>query len=219
VDADRVQRGALLFLDPALSGDGSRSCSTCHPGGGRDGRAYREGEPVAHGSKGARDTPALFGAWQTPPYLWDGSEATLEGVVDRMLVVEMRGGALAQRDRAALADYLRSLRRFDRGRVEADGAPVEPATLSARRGFDVFRKSGCPACHAPPHFASRRIDDLGTGSGMNAPTLLGLGQSGPYGHDGRWPDLEQALLAILAARNVELTHPELQQLLAYLSLL
>ncbi len=209
----------MLFLDPALSGDGSRSCGQCHPGGGSDHKLYLGDEESEPGVAGGRDTPALFGVWQTPPYLWDGSAPTLEEAVDRMLEVEMRGGGPQAIDRSALLAYLRSLRRFDRGRVEPDGTPVEPATLSARRGFEIFGRSGCASCHAPPHFASRVSADLGTGTLINTPTLLGLSSSAPYGHDARWPDLEQAVLAVLAARGVELTHAELQQLIAYLGLL
>jgi len=50
LDPDLVQRGAALFLDPRLSGDGSRSCASCHPGGGADALVYRDGESVAPGA-------------------------------------------------------------------------------------------------------------------------------------------------------------------------
>ncbi|MEX2206861.1 MAG: cytochrome c peroxidase, partial [Myxococcota bacterium] len=54
LDPDLVQRGHALFLDARLSGDGSRTCSTCHPGGGADARVYLDGESVPPGSAGGR---------------------------------------------------------------------------------------------------------------------------------------------------------------------
>jgi len=52
LDADLVQRGAALFSDRRLSGDGSRSCASCHPGGGEDHQVYRNGESVEPGTPG-----------------------------------------------------------------------------------------------------------------------------------------------------------------------
>src|SRR5262245_41086289 len=54
LDAALVQRGQALFLDPGLSGDRSRACNTCHPGGASDGNLYRDGEPARAGDAGAR---------------------------------------------------------------------------------------------------------------------------------------------------------------------
>jgi len=219
LDPDLVQRGAVLFADARLSGDRSRACTTCHPGGGADREVYAAGEPVPAGTPDGRRTLPLRGLWQTAPYLWDGSAPTVGDAVDRMLAVEMRGGTLAGRDRDALVAYLLSLPPFDRGRIQPDGAPVEPATLSARRGFAVFAKAECSVCHPAPAFARSGLDDVGTGGSFAVPTLRGVSAAGPFGHDGRWPDLESAVRAIVAAEEVELTSDEMSQLLSYLKLL
>src|SRR5262249_42735492 len=138
LDPDLVQRGAILFSDPRLSGDGSRSCATCHPGGGSDYKVYRFGYPVPPYTEGGRRTLTLRGMWQTAPYLWDDSAPTVAGALDRMLAVEMLGGKVEGRDRDALETYLLSIPAFDRGRINPDGSVVEPATLSQRRGAAVF---------------------------------------------------------------------------------
>ncbi|MGH9888100.1 MAG: cytochrome c peroxidase, partial [bacterium] len=219
LDPDLVQRGAVLFSDARLSGDRSRACSTCHPGGGADHEVYAGGEPVPAGTPSGRRTLPLRGLWQTAPYLWDGSAPTVSDAVERMLAVEMRHGTLAGREREALVAYLLSLQPFDRGRVQPDGAPTEPTTLAARRGFGVFEQAKCVRCHPGPAFATSGLEDVGTGGEFAVPTLRGVSAGGPYGHDGRWPDLESAVRAIATAKKVELTPDEMSQLLAYLKLL
>ena len=62
IDPELQQRGALLFLDARLSGDGSRSCATCHPGGGSNARVYVADLEVEVGTEGGRDTQSLRGA-------------------------------------------------------------------------------------------------------------------------------------------------------------
>ena len=219
LDPDLVQRGAVLFVDLRLSGDSSRTCATCHPGGGADHLVYLAGESVSPGTDGGRRTLSLRGLWQTAPYLWDGSAATVAAAVERMLAVEMRGGELTGRDREALEMYLLSQKPFDRGRLKTDGAPVEPATLSARRGFAVFAKAECAVCHPAPAYTRGLLFDVGTGGKFAIPTLRGVSTAGPWGHDGRWPDLESAVRAIATARRVELSADEMNQLLEYLKLL
>jgi len=215
-DPDLVVRGARLFLDPGLSGDGTRSCATCHPGGSQDGQTYLGATPVEVGSPGARNTPTLQGVWQTPPYLWDGSLPTMHACIERMLRVEMGGATLTPIDRSALEAYVQSIPAADRGRIEADGTPRDPVTLSTRRGFELFRSSGCEACHPPPTFSVGRSYDMGTGHLIDTPSLLGLRDSAPYGHDGRWSTIEQSLRATLQEQQIRLSERQGFELLAYL---
>jgi cytochrome c peroxidase len=83
IDADLAQRGGILFLDTRLSGDGSRSCATCHPGGGSDGLVWLDDREVDAGTPEGRKSTRLWGLWQTPPYMWDGSEERLRPVIAR----------------------------------------------------------------------------------------------------------------------------------------
>jgi len=218
LDPDLVQRGAILFVDTKLSAGGSRACASCHPGGGSDGKVYRAGESVPPGTEGGRRTLSLRGVWQTAPYLWDNSAATLSDAVSRMLAVEMRGARLEGRDREALEAYVLSLPPFDRGRVAEDGTPIEPVTLSARRGYAVAEKN-CFGCHKPPAYVRLLRYDVGTGGSYAVPTLRGVSAGGPYGHDGRWPDLETTIRAIAQAKEIALTPDEITQLVDYLKLL
>ncbi len=218
-DPELVQRGGLLFMSPQLSGDGSRSCASCHPGGGSDGGVYLKDVPVPPGTPGARVTPGLRGLWQTPPYYWDGSVSSLDEAIARMLEVEMRGGQADGRDLAALEAYLLSIPPFDRGRVESDGTPIEPVTMSTRRGFAFFKQAKCSLCHPPPLFTRGMRFDVGTGLKLQPPSLRGVASFAPYGHDGRWASLEETVRAMLAERRVEYSEQDLSDLLSYLELL
>ncbi len=219
LDNDLVQRGGLLFMNPGLSADGTRSCTTCHPGGRADDRVWIEGREAAPGEPGARRTRSLRGAWRSAPYFWDASAPTLEAAIERMLRVEMGGARLGPRDLEALVAYVSSLTPFDRGRVEPDGTPVEPVILSARRGWDEFRRARCGLCHVPPSFQGPIPADVGSGGAIDVPSLRGLADRAPYGHDGRWKTVEDALLAKLAALGLKLDFDQRLRLLEYLKLL
>jgi len=219
LDPDLIQRGGSLFLDPRISGDGQRSCASCHDPSRTSRTVYLNGEPVDPGTEGARAAPYLRGLYQTAPYLWDGSQSNIQGVIDRMLGSEMRGGKLSDIDREALAAYLLTIPPFDNGRINPDGSPTEPATKSARDGFELFQSSGCTNCHPPTVYTRRLPFDIGTGGKFDVPSLRGLPKDGPLGHDGRWQDLETAVNAILAQREVELTYRQKLSLREYLKLL
>ena len=74
-------------------------------------------------------------------------------------------------------------------------------------------------CHPAPAYTRPRRFDVGTGGSFYVPTLRGVAETGPWGHDGRFGELEDAIDAILAAEEVELTADERRQLLEYLKLL
>ena len=76
----KAELGRRLFFDPILSGDGTRSCATCHIpdlawGDGRARAATRQ-----HGDMDLRTPTLLNVAWQDGPLGWDGKFHTLESV-------------------------------------------------------------------------------------------------------------------------------------------
>jgi len=54
---------------------------------------------------------------------------------------------------------------------------------------------------------------------LEPPSLRGVSDTPPYGHDGRWSSLEEAVRAILLYRGTELPEREVWQLIRYLELL
>jgi cytochrome c peroxidase len=219
LDPDLVQRGAMLFIDPRVSADQARSCASCHPGGETDALVWDAGHSAEPGAPRARRTRSLRGAWQSAPYFWDGSAPTLRTALERMLQVEMGGAHLPEHDVAALETYLLTLKPFDRGRVKPDGTPTEPVSLAALRGWGVFQRARCGSCHPPGPYLVPRAADVGTGGPIDVPGLRGLATRAPYGHDGRWPTLDDAVLAKLRWQKLELSAGERLQLVEYLKLL
>jgi len=69
------------------------------------------------------------------------------------------------------------------------GALALGAPAAARRGQTLFQ-SDCARCHTPSaQFLDGRAHDVGTGGVFDTPTLLGIGDTAPYFHDGRAPSL------------------------------
>jgi cytochrome c peroxidase len=63
--------GWHLFFEPRLSGDGSRSCASCH----LPSRGYADGEPLSRGYNGTeyfRNAPGLLSVRLKTRLMWDG---------------------------------------------------------------------------------------------------------------------------------------------------
>ena len=73
-DPRAARLGHFLFFDARLSGDGSRSCASCHV----PEKSFADGLPVSEGAgAGTRNTPSLWNvAWQRW-YFWDGRADSL----------------------------------------------------------------------------------------------------------------------------------------------
>lgn len=85
--ADVVALGRELFFESRLSGDGSRSCASCHA----PARGFADGEALSRGYNHTghfRNTPSLLALSTKPRLMWDGRYAAgqLPEVVLDMLV-------------------------------------------------------------------------------------------------------------------------------------
>jgi cytochrome c peroxidase len=79
----------------------------------------------------------------------------------------------------------------------------------------------CTNCHQPPVFTTPDTYDVGLGdklgnSKFNPPTLLGVGQRGPYFHDNRAITLEEVFLKHKHQLERNLSTDELKDLLSFL---
>lgn len=128
-----VALGARLFVDPRLSGTGTRSCASCHD----PRRAFADGLPTAagidrHGAPVTRNTPTLINAALQPRQFADERAASLE---DQALVVLRSPAEMASSDTGAAAAigsderYRREFAlAFDAGAAGAAGA-ITPVRL------------------------------------------------------------------------------------------
>ncbi|MCD6672922.1 MAG: hypothetical protein LT106_08700 [Burkholderiaceae bacterium] len=82
--AERIALGRELFFESRLSGDGSRSCASCHA----PDKGYADGEALSRGYNHAghfRNTPSLIALASKPRLMWDGrypAERLADVVVD-----------------------------------------------------------------------------------------------------------------------------------------
>lgn len=192
--AAKADLGRRLFFDPILSGDGTRSCSTCHlPDLGRgDGRAR-----AATRMQGDMDlrTPTLINiAWQDGPMGWDGKFKTLESVAAMPMISPSNmnlpmADALARlsADSSYAAAFATAFNdpAITRDRLEAALATFERLIVTrtssfdrwiagdeaaiaepAKRGFDLFNgRADCAGCHSGWSFTDNSFHDIGVGTG------------------------------------------------------
>jgi cytochrome c peroxidase len=190
VNAALAELGRHLFFETRLSGDGSRSCASCHA----PDRGYADGRALSRGYNGTehfRNAPGLLSVRLRARLMWDGryggeqlEQAVREMVTDAQF---MNGdpGTIEQRLRqlpklhalwqraypgeprasgvfAAIAEYLRTLD-FPPSRVDAmlRGETVRVAPL-AEEGLRLFAtKAGCVQCHHGPLLSDGQAHRLG----------------------------------------------------------
>ena len=210
-----VERGAELFRragDHTLSADGVLACASCHPEGRTDGLNWRLGPSVLQ-------TPVLAGRLAaTAPFKWDGQDRDLRASLQH--TVERLGGQpehLTASDFNALQAFLESLQP-PRPRAVADADAVA-------RGRALFTDLTCDACHAGPTLSDGALHPFkGSLTAVNTPSLLGLGHSAPYYHDGSAGDLWALVTDKGSVHDMvdpgalaRLTRPQAADLIAYLA--
>jgi cytochrome c peroxidase len=187
---DRVALGARLFADTRLSGDGKRSCATCH----QPARHFTDGNRRARSLSGTplqRNTPALWNLAWSRSFFWDGRAPSLEAQVAMPIeaAAEMGGDwpvilhrlgedpALVRQFRDVFAQdppvsrtaVLQVLAAYVRSLVSPPtrfDAWVEGQSGALRpaeiRGFRLFiGKAGCVLCHVGWRFTDDRFHDIG----------------------------------------------------------
>ena len=216
--------GRRLFHDATdrhLTPSGVVACSSCHPDGGDDGLVwFVETATIA---RKRRRTPDLANARAaTAPFHWDGEFAAMGDLVRGTVTGLMAGDGLLL-DVDAIEAYVEEIV------APPQRAPQDPD--AAARGLTIFESSaaGCSGCHAGPDFTDNAIHEVlaprdpdGILPASNTPGLRGVFLRRPYFHDGRAPDLRDALTRADAASHggaAGLTPGDLDDLLAYLEAL
>lgn len=85
-------------------------------------------------------------------------------------------------------------------------------------------RAGCQACHLPPTFDKKDVEDIFSGGKFKVPSLRVVSQTAPYFHDGRFATLEQAVRNMWdyqqkAGVAEKLTDNDLRDLVEYLRIL
>lgn len=207
-----AQRGEALFLDGRRALDRWMSCASCHAAGHTSNLKF---DTLGDGGYGAaKNTPSLLGVGATPPYSWSGRFRTLEEQVKQSLQTSLRGPLPDDSTVNDIVAYLHSLTPPPPRR-----SPDDPSAL---RGAKVFEARRCQSCHRPPSFTTQGPKDVGLDDGeaghkaFNTPSLLGVGWTPPYLHDGRSATLDDVLEIHPQRRSHPLSPADRADLKAYL---
>jgi len=237
-----VQLGKMLFFDPRLSRSGFLSCNSCHnlSRGGSDnlkssiGHRWRQG-PI--------NSPTVLNSSMSLAQFWDGrardlqaqaggpianpgemafthelAVALLQSIPGYVTAFERSFGSgviTIDRVTGAIAAFEETLvtpnSRFDRWLDGDDGA----VTTEELKGYELFKSSGCVACHNGPAVGGRSFQKMGvvepyrtenpsegriavTGKDADrfkfkVPTLRNVSLTYPYFHDGAADTLSEAV--------------------------
>ncbi|MGB3555289.1 MAG: cytochrome c peroxidase [Jannaschia sp.] len=190
VDAARADLGRMLFFDDRLSGDVSRSCSTCHaPETGWTTRL-----PMSEGYTDTphfRNAPSLLNVAHRNTLHWDArldgadlGTASRDGIVeahfmnaDSRLVQERLkqvpeylamfqeaydGEPYGGRIYGALGEYMKTIRTEDAPFTAFLDGDDAAISDAAAAGWDLFQgEAGCVACHSGPTFSDGGVHATG----------------------------------------------------------
>jgi hypothetical protein len=160
--------------------------------------------------------------------------ASLSEFIQRVVTHEFAGRPLLAFELRALGRYLGEFDLLPNRNLDAKNRLSPAATPAARRGALVFRepRSGfqgksCASCHpASSFFRDGLSHRLGSGvspsphamdAGYETPTLLGLAESAPYFHDGRFRNLAEVVAWFDDSFELGLSDREQRDLVEYLS--
>ena len=220
-----IAQGRALFNDVKLSGDGKWSCASCHPNHGHtDNKTYVGLNVVPDGDPNGRSTPTLWGVGTRQAFSWAGTAPSLQANMRSIIVNRMKGPEPSPGALGALEAYVKSLGYPPNSNLNADGTPSASAPAAAKRGHQVFMRAGCQACHLPPTFEKKDIEDIFSGGKFKVPSLRVVSQTAPYFHDGRFATLEQAVRYMWeyqqkAGTTEKLTESDLRDLVEFLRIL
>lgn len=200
-----ARRGRTVFhsgTDRRISSDG-RACASCHP----DGRTDSLNWPTPDGP---RQTPMLAGRLGAGPYGWDGGADTLAEHLSTTFQ-RLGGTGLDGPDLDALLAYL-------------DELPTPPPTprddaLVARGEALFFQPTvGCATCHRDAVGSDGTQHEVGSGRGLQTPSLRFVSGTAPYFHDGRYATLRDLLVATKGTMGwgADMSHDDIDALEAYL---
>lgn len=211
-----AERGEQLFFDASLSHDSWMSCNSCHPDGHTNGMLNDNFSDASFGAP--KRVLSLLGRAETAPFAWNGSARDLDTQIRNSISQTMQSDQEPRDSQvAAITAFLETLQTppsIDHARNRQDAAAIA-------RGKQQFTSLKCITCHAPPVYTTpgtyqvNLSDKLGNDR-FNPPSLLGVGQRGPYFHDNRAKELADVFRTFGHQLDRELDADELADLLAFL---
>lgn len=227
-DPARVELGRKLFFDPRLSRSGFISCNSCHnlSLGGSDNLRTSVGH---HWQKGPINSPTVLNSSMNVAQFWDGRARDLKdqaggpisnpgemasthqlavdvlksipGYVTEFTAAFGTPGIDIDRVTTAIAAFEETLvtpaSRFDRW-LDGDDAALTSQEL---RGYELFKNSGCVACHHGAAVGGTTFQKMGLVEAYRTDNAA-IGRAGVTGNDA-----DRFSFKVPTLRNVELTYP------------
>ena len=191
---EKVALGKQLFFDERLSGDGSRSCYSCHvcEKGLTDGLA----KAVGAGNKQLpRSSPTLWNIGYHKEFYWDGRSPSLEkqalaawtganmGAKAEEVVAKLNAlaGYKSQfqtvfQSEATPENVVKAIAAFERTIISGNTAwdrwqagDANALSRSAWRGWNIFQSIECNNCHDGVLFTDQQYHNVGIG--MDQPEI------------------------------------------------
>jgi cytochrome c peroxidase len=193
---EKVALGRQLFFDERLSGDGSRSCYSCH----LCEKGLTDGLPKSIGAFGKqlpRSSPTLWNIGYHKEFYWDGRSPSLE----KQAMAAWTGANMgAKADEIAvklnaLQDYrsqfqkvfssdatpdniVKALAAFERTIISGDTAwdryragDTSALNESATRGWNIFQAIKCTNCHDGVLLTDQQYHNVGIGMDLKEPDV------------------------------------------------
>ncbi|HET9931106.1 MAG TPA: hypothetical protein VFQ35_10480 [Polyangiaceae bacterium] len=176
--------------------------------------------------------PSLRGCRYTGPYGHDGRTASLAEFMQSVVHVEFDGAPLSPEHSAALMRYVLDLDFLPNQNLDPRNRLRDGASAAAKRGALLFEAprtgfggASCASCHpASTFFRDGQVHRLGSAhspspyaidGGYETPTLLGLAETAPYFHDGRFAHVADVVGWFDVTFSLGLTEAERSDLGAY----
>jgi mono/diheme cytochrome c family protein len=210
---DSVADTGHYLFHHAASSTTHLACASCHPEGGEDNHRW------VFDTIGTRRTQTVSGGvLDTAPLHWNGDMDDLGMIMHEVFVNRMGGTPQGPRHIAAFGDWLQT--------IPAHPASPRGTADQIASGKEIFFRAdvACGDCHNGRHFTNNKNSDVGTGSALQVPTLVGVAARAPFMHDGCAATLEDRFDPAQSACNggeqhgktAHLTGDEIADLVAYL---
>jgi cytochrome c peroxidase len=269
INLGMVELGKKLYFDPRLSKSGFISCNSCHnlSMGGTDNLKTSIGD---HWQQGPINAPTVLNSSMNVAQFWDGRAADLkeqaggpianpgEMAFTHTLALEVLESIPAYvreftqvfgPDCINIDQVTEAIAEFEKTLVTPDGrfdlwllGDSEAITAEELAGYELFKSSGCVACHMGPAVGGNSFQKMGlvapyethnpaqglaavTGKDSDrfkfkVPTLRNVELTYPYFHDGEAPTLGDAVKImgrLQLGKNFEQT--DIDQIVAFLKTL
>lgn len=194
--AEKVALGRQLFFDERLSGDGSRSCYSCH----LCEKGLTDGLPKAIGAFNKqlpRSSPTLWNIGYHKEFYWDGRSPSLEkqalaawtganmGAKADEIVAKLNAiqGYRRQFQKvfggdATPDDVVKAIAAFERTIVSGDTAwdryragNTAAMNQAAVRGWNIFQAIKCTNCHDGVLLTDQQYHNVGIGMDLKEPDV------------------------------------------------